>query len=68
MQQEYGNLYQFLYHVTLVVIFQVNSSPDSIFCWFCRLEISFNSSKKWSNLLSANNAKFSQLSADPADS
>ena len=68
MQQEQGNLYQFLYHVTLVVTFKVNSWPDSILFWFCRLEISFNSDKKWSSLLSANNTKYSQLSTDSADS
>ena len=68
MQQEQGNLYQFLYYVTLVVTFKVNSWPDSIFSWFYRLEISFNSDKKWSNLLSANNTKYSQLSTDSADS
>ena len=34
MQQELVNLYQFLYHVTPVVIFQVKSWPDTVFCLF----------------------------------
>ena len=46
MQQELTNFYQFLYHVTPVVIFQVKSWPDPVFCWFCRLETSSNFVKK----------------------
>ena len=46
MQQELINFYQFLYHVTLAVTFQVKSWPDPVFLWFFRLEISFNSVKK----------------------
>ena len=46
MQQEVLNIYQFLYHVKSVVICQVKSWPDPVFCWFCGLEISFNSVKK----------------------
>ena len=34
MQQELTNFYQFLYHVTPVVIFQVKSSPYSTFYCF----------------------------------
>ena len=40
MQQEQGNLYQFLKPVTPVVIFQSKSCHDSIFSWFCRFEVS----------------------------
>ena len=45
MQQELTNFYQFLYHVTPVVIFQVISWPDPFRCWFCRLEFSSTSLK-----------------------
>ena len=45
-EEELVNLYQFLYHVTPVVVFQMKSWSDPVFCWFCRLEISFNSIKK----------------------
>ena len=38
MQQELINFYQFLYHVTPAVNFQVKSWPDSVFCRFCRLK------------------------------
>ena len=39
MQHELGNLYQFLYHVTSVFIFQVNSWSDSTFCCFVHWEL-----------------------------
>ena len=39
MKQEQTNLYQFLYHKSLAVIFEVKSCPDSIFSWFFRLKI-----------------------------
>ena len=31
-QQELANLYQFLYRMILIVVFQVKCVPDSIFC------------------------------------
>ena len=37
--EELVNLYQFLYHVTLVVIFQVKSWSDSTFCCFIHWEL-----------------------------
>ena len=37
MQQKLVNIYQFLYHVTLVVAFQVKSWSDWIFCWSFKL-------------------------------
>ena len=46
MQQELVNLYQFLYHVTPVVIVQVKNRLDPVFCWCGRSEISFNFVKK----------------------
>ena len=33
MQQKLANIYQFLYHVTPVVTYQVKSWSDSTFCW-----------------------------------
>ena len=68
MQEDKANLYQFLYHVTIVVTFQVKSCPGSFCFYFCRSEISFNSDKKWSILLSADDTSFCQFSADSADS
>ena len=39
MQQELGNLYQFLYHVTPVFIFQVKRRSDSTCCCFVHWEL-----------------------------
>ena len=39
MQQELGNFYQFLCHVTPVFIFQVKSWSDSTFCCFVHWEL-----------------------------
>ena len=66
LQQEQGNRYQFLLPVTSVVIFQSKSCHDSIFCWFCRFEISFNSDKKYSSLLLNINTKSCEFSPDSA--
>ena len=66
MQQELVSLYQFLHHVTSVVIIQVKSCTDSIFCCFCELEINLNE-KQQTSLMSANDKKFCQLSADSVD-
>ena len=39
MQQELVNLYQFLYHVTIAVIFQVKSWPESTSYFFIDWEL-----------------------------
>ena len=39
VQQELVNFYQFLYHVTPAVIFQVKSWPNSTFCCFVDWEV-----------------------------
>ena len=41
MQQELANLCKFLYHVTPVVIFQMQSCLGSIFFWFYELEVRY---------------------------
>ena len=68
MQQELANLYQFFYHVTPVFIFQVKSWSDSTFCSFVHWELVLTLLKKQSSFLSGNYKRFSQLSADSADS
>ena len=68
MQQELGNLYQFLYHVTPVFIFQVKSWSDSTCCCFVHWELVQTLLKEKPAFLSGNNTKFSQLAADFADS
>ena len=68
MQQELAILYQFLYHVTSVFIFQVKSWSDSTFCSFVHWELVLTLLKKQFSFLSGNYKKFSQLSADSADS
>ena len=64
LEQELVNFYQFLYHVTPVVIFQVKSWSDLTF-QFCTLGTSFNPAKRKSSLLSGNNTTFSELSPIP---
>ena len=60
---------QFLYHVTLVVIFQVKSWPDSTFCFFESWELVANLLKNNLGFYPLiNNTKFSQVSADSSDS
>ena len=60
---------QFLYHVTLVVIFQVKSWPDSTFCFFESWELVANLLKNNIGFYPLiNNTKFSQVSADSSDS
>ena len=39
MQQELVNFYQFLYYVTLAVVFRVKSWADSTFCCFLDWEL-----------------------------
>ena len=68
MQQELVNPYQFLHHVASVIIFQVKTYTNSIFCWFCGLEINFNSEKWQTNFMSGNDKKFCRLSADSGNS
>ena len=68
MQQELTNFYQFLYHVTPVVIFQGKSWPYSTFYCFVHWELVSTLLKSNPAFYLVNNTTFSELSADSADS
>ena len=68
MQQELTNFYQFLYHVTPTVIFQVKSWSDSTLSCLVHCDLVSTLFKKQSSLLSGNNTAFSKLSANSVDS
>ena len=68
MQQKLVNLYQFLYHMTPVIIFQVKSWPDSTYCCFVAWELVSTLLKHNPALHLVTMQSFFQFSSDAADS